>query len=312
MLGTAVRLHAGELEAVFLPESGMLGASLRHRGEELLARVDDLEEAAARGSTGGIPLLHPWANRLAGPEYATAGRPVRLDTGSPLLHLDAGGLPIHGVPWSRLAWEVTDLGDRAIEAALDFSAPELLDVFPFPHRLEKQVTLDGAGLAIRTTLIASAGSAVPVSFGYHPYLTLPGAPRSEWRVELPAMVRLLLDEHGIPTGEQERFPGLAGPLDRDYDDGFACAADSRAQRGHVQASDPRTCPSFALEGAGRRIDVTFLEGYPYAQVFAPPGAGFVCIEPMTAPTNALRSGAGLRIVEPGGSFTAAFRIAVGA
>ena len=33
----AVTLAAGELEATFLPGLGLLGTSLRHRGEELLA-----------------------------------------------------------------------------------------------------------------------------------------------------------------------------------------------------------------------------------------------------------------------------------
>lgn len=62
-------LVAGDLEAVFLSGHGMLGASLRHRGAEILGRVQYLEAAAAKGSTAGIPLLQPWANRLAGPCY---------------------------------------------------------------------------------------------------------------------------------------------------------------------------------------------------------------------------------------------------
>ena len=59
MNGAKIGLVAGDLEAVFLPARGMLGASLRHRGAEILRRVDDLEQAAAKGSTAGIPLLHP-------------------------------------------------------------------------------------------------------------------------------------------------------------------------------------------------------------------------------------------------------------
>ena len=99
---SAVTLVAGDLEAVFLPRYGMLGASLRHRHIEILRRVQDLEVAAAKGSTAGIPLLHPWANRLAGPRYRTAGREVVLDPSSPLLHFDEHGLPMHGVRWSLL------------------------------------------------------------------------------------------------------------------------------------------------------------------------------------------------------------------
>src|SRR5215510_2421104 len=91
-------LIAGDLEAVFLPDHGMLGASLRHRGVEMLRRIEDLDGAAAKESTAGIPLLHPWANRLAETRYHAAGREMNLDPSSPLLHLDAHGLSMHGVP----------------------------------------------------------------------------------------------------------------------------------------------------------------------------------------------------------------------
>src|SRR5436305_9262878 len=95
---TVRTLVAGDLQAVFLPNQGMLGASLRHRGVELLRRVEDLEAAAARGSSAGIPLLYPWANRLSEPRYQVVGQQVTLDMSSPLLHLDEHGLPMHGVP----------------------------------------------------------------------------------------------------------------------------------------------------------------------------------------------------------------------
>jgi aldose 1-epimerase len=40
------------------------------------------------------------------------------------------------------------------------------------------------------------------------------------------------------------------------------------------------------------------------------GAPFICFEPMTAPTNALCSGLGVRSIAPGGAFTAVFTIGV--
>src|ERR1700719_3462334 len=137
---SALTLVAGDLEAVFLPRYGMLGASLRHRHVEILRRVQDLEVAAAKGSTAGIPLLHPWANRLAGPRYRTAGREVVLDPSSPLLHFDEHGLTMHGVPWSLLAWELTE------------ARQDLLAVFPFRHRLELVATLGPDRLTLETTL----------------------------------------------------------------------------------------------------------------------------------------------------------------
>ena len=65
-------LATGDLRAVFLPSLGMLGASLCHRGEELLGRVDAIESSAIAGETCGISLLYPWANRR-GEGYADSG-----------------------------------------------------------------------------------------------------------------------------------------------------------------------------------------------------------------------------------------------
>src|SRR5690349_19059346 len=116
---SARTLVAGDLQAVFLPDHGMLGASLCYQGVEILGRVEDLEAAAARGSSAGIPLLYPWANRLAEPRYRVLGQEVVLDTSLPLLHFDEHGLPMHGVPWPLLQWAVTEAREDFLAARLD-------------------------------------------------------------------------------------------------------------------------------------------------------------------------------------------------
>ena len=62
--------------------------------------------------------------------------------------------------------------------------------------------------------------------------------------------------------------------------------------------------------ADRRIVLELLEGYRCAQVFAPSASSFICFEPMTAPTNALRSGHGLRLLAPGERYRARFSVCV--
>ena len=116
---------------------------------------------------------------------------------------------------------------------------------------------------------------MPISFGFHPYLRLPGERRESWEIELPVAARLVLDEHMIPTGRTEAVEFPRERLgERGFDDGFADLA-------------PRP---FVVAGGGRELALSFDEGYPYAQVYSPPGAAFICFEPMTAPTNALCSG----------------------
>jgi aldose 1-epimerase len=289
-------LAAGELQALVSPGRGMLVASLRHRGAELLRRVEDLDGAAAAGKTAAIPLLYPWANRLSGMRYTAAGRAVVLDPASPLLHWDRGGLPMHGVPWSRLAWQVLDASPERITARLDWTCPERLAVFPFPHRVDLALALRSDGLTLETTVSASSEGPVPVSFGFHPFLGLPGLGRADWKLTLPAMRKLTLDSRGIPTGVEEPFAGFDAPLgDVDFDDGFAL---------------PGQPAALSIDGAGRRITVDFLEGFAYAQVFAPKEKEFIALEPMTAPTDALTTGRGLRLVQPGQLLRTVFRIRV--
>jgi len=293
-----VTLKAGDLEATFDPGAGMIGTSLRHRGDELLEQRDGLDAYVKSAKTFGIPLLHPWANRIDGPRYSVAGKDVELDLNSPLVHTEDNGLPIHGLASACPYWEVVGRDTDGLHARLDYGAHEdLLAGFPFPHTLEIEISLDPDALHHTTRLTATTDQPVPVSFGYHPYLTLPGVAREDFLVTFPVRRQMLLDDRGIPTGTDEVAnipPGALG--DRTYDDGF---------------SELREPIEFGLEGGGRRIGVRFDEGYPYAQVWAPPGEQFICYEPMTAPTNALVDGGeALRLVPPGERYRAAFSITV--
>jgi len=294
---TPVRLRSpdGELEAVFVPEAGLIGASLTHRGEELLAQRKGLEAYASSGSTFGIPLLHPWANRLGGFSYAVGGQQAGLPRDSPLVRLEEHELPIHGLAPYALRWEVTAEEPGHLAARVELG-PERLELFPFPHRLEAVLELTDDALAVQTTLVATGAAPVPVAFGFHPYLTLPGVPRAEWEVVLPVEQRLVVDENAIPTGELEPAGFTRGALeDRSLDDGYVL---------------PERPGPFTVSGGGRTLGIEMLEGYTHAQVFAPAGLDLVCFEPMTAPADALRSHEGLRLAPAGEPFTAAFRITV--
>ncbi len=290
-------LTAGDLRAEFWPAAGMLGASLRFRGVELLRRIDDLAAARTKGSTAGIPLLYPWANRLSSLQYHAAGRQVSLDPSSPLLHFDDHKLPMHGVPWSQLQWNVVSSRADALTARLDWLGPELLAIFPFPHHVEMAVRLRPLDLEIQTTVFADSGSPVPISFGFHPYFGLPGISRAEWTLHAPAMRKLALDAQGIPTGaETPSTPNLGTRLgNASYDDGFALSSDQA---------------TFLIDANAYSIAVEFKSGFPFAQIFAPKDKEFIAIEPMTAPTNALSSGKNLRVIAPGEQFSASFRIEV--
>jgi galactose mutarotase-like enzyme len=221
---------------------------------------------------------------------------VELDMSAPNVHADRNGLPIHGLVAGSPHWEMLDERPSALKARLDYAAwPELAAGFPFPHVLELAALLSDRGLAIGVELAVSGDAPVPVAFGFHPYLTLPGLDRREWLVELPVTSRMVLDERMLPTGESEPVRIPPAPLgDRTFDDAFDGFAEP---------------PEFAVAGAGRRLAVRFLEGYRFAQVYAPPGASFISFEPMTAPINPFEDPRTL-LAAPGSTYRARYEIVV--
>ena len=227
----------GGLEATFVPDAGMVGCSLRHRGEELLGQrggaarlrrgaLDDGDPAASpvgqparpRRVLGGGPRRRPRLRPAAaepGSQRAADPRPARR--GERL----AGGA-------ARAA------GDGALLAAsFDFGAhDELMAAFPFPHELLFEATLAGTTLTIATTVRASGDAPVPISFGYHPYLRLPGVDRDPiGRSSSRFDERLRLDRQMLPTGEREAVHRARGRLgSRTFDDAFAAPEGSAPLR----------------------------------------------------------------------------------
>ena len=84
----------------------MVGASLRHRGEEVLGQRGGLEAYVAERKTFGIPFLYPWANRLGRRRFTVAGRDVDIDPARTPLRLDGNGLPMHGLLSATPGWKV--------------------------------------------------------------------------------------------------------------------------------------------------------------------------------------------------------------
>ena len=302
----AIRLDSGGgLAATFVPAAGMVGVSLVFEGEEYLDQRAGIGSYIEQSSTIGLPILYPWANRLARDSWKFDGQQVMIETDAYRIKREENGYPIHGTLAASSLWEVEDaradedLGSASVRATLEFGDhPRLLETFPFPHRLELEYRVSGDELSVTTTVTATGDVAVPLAYGFHPYLTLPGGERSQWRVQLPEMVRLETDKRQIPTGNTHLDRASDEPLgDRDLDETYSGVGEGA---------------EFTVSNEVTAITVRFDRGYPAAQVYSPEGADFICFEPMKSPVNSLITGRDLASVQPGENNVAEFTIRIGA
>ena len=185
-------------------------------------------------------------------------------------------------------------------------------------------------LTVTTIIEADKGEDVPVSFGWHPYLVLND--RSNAQLQLPARRAVELAQNGLPISTHNSAPWLPtctqsalAPLDDLFQLDMRGA--SGAELGNsfgelksstqvapasapqnVQATTEKLAPTAAIIAQQQRIEMKFLSGYSFMQIYSPAGANFVCFEPMTATISGLCDGAA--VVKAGDTFTAAFEIRV--
>jgi galactose mutarotase-like enzyme len=260
----------------------MLCTSFRYRNEEFVAWPRPITQFRA-GHATAIPLLHPWANRLS--RWGYPGVDLR---GLPL-PTDKNGLPMHGNLLGA-PFTVTAAGPARVVAELAYDDPR---AFPFPHT----VTVDGRvhperGLTITTEVRPTGTRAVPISFGWHPYLRLPNAPRREWMLHWPACEHVEVDARTIPTGRRAHQNASVVALARaTFDDHYALGRSRR----------------FSISARDTTLTLRFDTHYPFAQLFVPPRRAMLAVEPMTAEIDALNRG-NAPIVEPGDRFRASFSI----
>ena len=301
-LPTSVLSAAGsELEAAFAPGAGMIGCSLRHRGEELLGQRGGLAKYAESGSSMGIPLLHPWANRLDGLRYSAGGRTVELDpdchAGAPRPQRPADPRPRDGV--AALG------GDRARgrqRRSPTLRAPRLVGARGPDGGLSVSPPARGRGAAVRPHADdrdRAAGNRRRAGSGLLrlPPLRLPprraaggvggraaaAPPRAARRARDP-------DRRGASPSTSRRRPSASAPT-------TTCSSSCATRPSSccaAAAAASRCASSRAIRCPGLRA----------------PGEDYICFEPMTAPTNALVSGDRLQLVAPGEEYIARFSISV--
>jgi len=298
-------------EVKVVPAFGNVATSMTVHGKPVLwAPFKTLGEWAAHpGALGGVPFLWPWANRIDGQAYWANGKKYLMNPELGNLRFGPPPLPIHGLLISANQWKVVHAEANASGAEVTsrielWREPAMMAQFPFANAVTMTYRLKDGALEVDTAVENLSSEPMPVSLGFHPYFQVNDAPWDEWKVRLPVKEKFLLSPKLIPTGEKIPNP-YANPQalkGNGLDDVFGSLV-----------RDADGWARFRLEGAKESVTVEYGPTYPIAVVYAPPRRGFVCFEPMSAPTNAFNAAhdgwyKDLQTVAPGGVWKGTFRI----
>jgi galactose mutarotase-like enzyme len=153
--------------------------------------------------------------------------------------------------------------------------------WPSRTELEFEWRLQGGALALSVIARNTGDSPLPLGLGWHPYFAIPSGRRDQARLRLPAAQRVEVDNYDqvLPTGRLLPTTGSAYDFNEPegralgelyLDDCFTTLARENG-RAVVELRDPAA-------GLGLRITSPTPQ-VQALQVYSPPGAAFVAIEP---------------------------------
>lgn len=289
------------------PAVGNRGFAFRVHGQNVLYfPAPDISSPRAK-ALNGIPFLAPWANRMAEGGFWANGKKYEFNPNLGTLRLDRNDIAIHGMLIASPLWKVVDLGADAhsayVTSRLEFwKYPDLMANWPFAQVYEMTYRLANGVLEVTTMVKNLSAKPMPMVIGFHPFFQIPGVPRSETSIHIPAREHVETDPLLVPTGvlKPVNLPEWVSLRDRTFDDGYTDL---------VRGSDGRAV--FTLKAGSKEVQVLYGQRYPVAVVWAPPGRQFVCFEPMAAVTNGANLAHygkynELQVLAPGASWQGSF------
>lgn len=259
-----------------VPERGGIITSWRVQGEEILYL--DAERFANPDLTvrGGIPILFPICGNLPDNTYTYKGQQYTLKQ-----HGFARDLP----------WEVTDsvTQDLASLTLVLNSNDQTRAVYPFDFQLIFTYQLLGNSLEIRQRYINYSSESMPFSTGLHPYFR--SLDKTQLQFDIPATQ--FQDQRTKTTHP------FAGSFDLSQDEIDAAFRQLRDRSASVSDSSRQL-----------HLQLSWDEIYSTVVFWTVKGKDFYCLEPWSAPRNALNTGEQLTHLAPGSSCEAVVRMTV--
>lgn len=254
----SVRLHRGPWEARVVPAYGMNMLSLLWHNQPVLRTPGTLEEYLQLPEGYGIPPLLP-ANRTRDGKFSYRGKDYQLPINDTKYHTHKHGF-LH-----TAAFEITDVGENHITGCCVNHG----QLYPFPFTIDITCRLQDDG-CYQTFRITNTGmETMPFLFALHTAFTAPKT------TEIPVREIWRADERCIPTGEKASLPDDLRP----YAEGTTPTGEAVGY----------CCPSVGREA--RIGNYLYRVSQQFTQWIIWNGSGhdgFLCVEPQTAPSNALQ------------------------
>jgi len=222
---------------------------------------------------GGNPVLFPSPGPLVGERFTRDGR--------------SGSMKQHGFARQE-AWSVVAQTEREITLELA-SNDATRTQYPWDFVARLRYALAGTTLTVETRIESRSASPMPFALGFHPYFHVPDAEKAQARIDTDAT-------RGFDN-VTKAMVDVRSPIDLTQKEVDLHLVDHKAHSATLQRGDRD------------RIVVSGDPEFRRWVVWTLAGKDFVCLEPWTAPADALNTGEGLLSVAPGASKTLTMVIA---
>ncbi|MEO7920324.1 MAG: galactose mutarotase, partial [Thermoanaerobaculia bacterium] len=240
--------------AELAPARGAIVTRFFTSGRHVLSLDESTLLDPTKNVRGGIPILFP--------------APGKLEEGRFVFEGAAFEMKQHGFARDR-AWSVVAHTGDHVTLGLDSTADTRVQ-FPFDFALTFTFTLEGGALRILQRFENRSAAAMPLHAGFHPYFLVPDAEKARTT---------------IATRATKAFDNVTK---RDIPfDGFDLTLPEVDL--HLADHGGSTCVLTRPDGKGS-VTIEASSEFTHWVVWTVAGKDYVCVEPWTAPGNALNSG----------------------
>ena len=233
-----ITIRFGEVLAQIAPHRGAIVTSLTVGKMEVLYLDRETFTDPAKNVRGGIPVLFPFAGKLNDGRFLPAGTKMNQ----------------HGFG-RNLPWQLVEQRPELVRVAL-LSGRETLSQYPYKFVAEQSVMVLPHGLQLELLVCNMDAKPLPVSPGWHPYLSCPASQKEKITTSVPGL-------------DISQFRS-----DKEFDFGITAPQNGRAE--------------FRIPGLGG-IHLSFNPRMRHLQFWSQPGKGFVCLEAFTGPNNTINT-----------------------